>query len=71
MKIAEAVPAKKIAWDVIDTYQAWVKEPTEWIGTKIIWEVKEVNSGSETTLLTGAWSPNLCVMTTANQDGIT
>jgi hypothetical protein len=47
MKIAEVTADKKIVWDVIDAHQTWVKEPTEWIGTKIIWEIKENDDGSE------------------------
>ena len=38
-KIAEMQPDHKIVWDIIDAYQVWVKEPAEWVGTKITWEV--------------------------------
>jgi hypothetical protein len=38
-KVAEMLPDTKIIWEFIDAYQAWVKNPTEWVGTKIIWEV--------------------------------
>ena len=47
IKIGELIADKKIVWDVIDAYQSWVKEPTEWVGTKIVWEVSETKDGSE------------------------
>src|SRR5215467_5342626 len=38
-KVSELLPDTKIIWEFIDAYQGWVKNPTEWVGTKIIWEV--------------------------------
>ena len=39
VKVSEIIPNKKILWDVIDSYQGWHNDHTEWIGTKIVWEV--------------------------------
>lgn len=39
VKVSEVLPDNKIIWEFIDTYQGWVKNPTEWVGTKIVWEV--------------------------------
>jgi len=38
-KIAEAVPNKRIVWEVTDCYLGWLKDKTEWKGTKILWEI--------------------------------
>ncbi|HTK07412.1 MAG TPA: SRPBCC domain-containing protein [Ktedonobacteraceae bacterium] len=38
-KVSEILPDHKIIWEFIDAYQGWVKNPTEWVGTKIIWEI--------------------------------
>ncbi|HET9850554.1 MAG TPA: SRPBCC domain-containing protein [Candidatus Saccharimonadales bacterium] len=47
IKVAEIVPNRKVVWNVITAHQTWVKDPAEWVGTKIIWEVKEVPGGTE------------------------
>jgi hypothetical protein len=39
VKIAEIIPNTKIIWEVIDSYQGWHNDHTEWVGTHIIWEV--------------------------------
>ena len=46
VKIIELVPNKKIVWEVIDSYQGWVKDHTEWVGTKILWEVLPKKDGT-------------------------
>jgi hypothetical protein len=38
VKVAEIIP-NKIIWEVIDSYQGWHNDHTEWVGTKIVWEV--------------------------------
>ena len=39
LKVSEMIPDQKIIWDVIDCYQGWNKNHTEWLGTEIVWEV--------------------------------
>jgi hypothetical protein len=49
MKIAEAVPNKKIVWEVEDCYLHWLqKDKREWTGTKIEWEFLSI--GHSTTI---------------------
>jgi len=50
IKISEIIPNKKIIWDVIDAYQGWHDNHTEWVGTKIVWEVFHQNNGTEVKL---------------------
>jgi hypothetical protein len=47
VKVSEIIADKKIVWEVIDANQSWVKEPKEWAGTKIAWEVYKTEDGSE------------------------
>jgi hypothetical protein len=47
VKIAEIIPDKKVVWDVIDSYQGWHNDHTEWVGTKIVWEVFPQKDGTE------------------------
>jgi hypothetical protein len=45
VRIAEIIPDKKVVWDVIDAYQGWVKNSSEWKGTRIVWEIIKDNDG--------------------------
>ena len=47
VKVAEIIPDKKIIWEVIDSYQGWHPDHTEWVGTKIVWEVFPQKDGVE------------------------
>jgi hypothetical protein len=38
-KIAEAIPGKKIVWEVVDCHLHWLADKKEWKYTKIIWQV--------------------------------
>ena|SRR5664279_3238039 len=39
IKIIEALPGKKIHWQVIDCYKHWLKDKKEWKGTEMTWEI--------------------------------
>ena len=41
IRIAEMNPDKRIVWDVIESFQGWVKNTSEWAGTRIVWEIKQ------------------------------
>jgi len=38
-EIAEFVPGKKVVWLVLDSYLSFVKDKTEWNGTKVVFEI--------------------------------
>ena len=48
MKIIESIPGKKVVWHVLDNYFSFTKDKSEWIGTKIIFEITE--QGNKTQL---------------------
>ena len=48
LKVAEAVPGRRIVWDVVDSYLAWVEDKSEWTGTKIVWDI--TSDGAATTI---------------------
>jgi uncharacterized protein YndB with AHSA1/START domain len=44
-KITEFEPGKKIVWRVLQNYLNFVKDPTEWTGTDIVFEIAEKKDG--------------------------
>lgn len=48
MKIAELIPDKRVVWLVLDNYFSFTKDPNEWKGDRIIFEISK--SGNKTTL---------------------
>ena len=41
MKLIEVVPNKKVVWQVKDNYFKFTNDKSEWIGNKIVFEIKE------------------------------
>jgi hypothetical protein len=41
MKLTEVIPGKKVVWLVLDNYFKFTKDKSEWISTKIIFDISE------------------------------
>ena len=41
MKIIESVPGLRVVWRVLDNYFSFTEDKTEWIGTKVIFDIGE------------------------------
>ena len=64
IRIGEVIPGKKIVWEVTDCHLPWLKNKTEWTGTKIVWEVSAAGSeGASATASKGASGPTRVDMT--------
>jgi hypothetical protein len=51
IKITELIPGKRIVWLVLDNYFNFLKDPEEWKGTQIIFEISETaTAGNKTEL---------------------
>lgn len=48
IKVIEVVPAKKIVWHVLENYFKFVNDKTEWVDSKIVFEISK--QGSKTQL---------------------
>jgi uncharacterized protein YndB with AHSA1/START domain len=47
IKVAEIVPYKKVVWEVLDNYFNFTKDKSEWIGTKVSFDITEKNGKTE------------------------
>jgi hypothetical protein len=50
LRVAELEPAERVVWDVTDAFQGWVDNPTEWVGTRIVWTVSPRPDGTSVQL---------------------
>jgi len=42
-RVTELAPARRVVWDVIDCYLPWLKNTTEWTGTRVIYDIASAN----------------------------
>jgi Activator of Hsp90 ATPase homolog 1-like protein len=46
-KITELVPNKRVVWAVLDSYLSFVKDKTEWNGSRVVFEVSKKGKKTE------------------------
>jgi hypothetical protein len=58
-KITELTPGKKVVWHVLDSYLNFIKDTTEWNGTKIVFEVARKGDKTEVRFTHVGLAPNV------------
>jgi hypothetical protein len=46
-KITEFLPARKVVWQIVDSWINFVKEKTEWNGTEVVFEIARKDGRTE------------------------
>jgi len=47
MKLIELVPNKRVVWQVLDNYFKFTEDKSEWIGTKLVFDISQKNDQTE------------------------
>lgn len=47
IKLAEVIPRKKVVWEVLNNYFNFTKDETEWMGTKMIFEISRKDNQTQ------------------------
>jgi hypothetical protein len=47
LKVDELIPGKRVAWLVLDNYFSFIKDQSEWKGTRIIFDIAAVGDRTE------------------------
>lgn len=50
IKVAELIPGKKVAWRVVDNYFSFTKDPAEWKGSDIVFDIAKKGGKTEVRL---------------------
>ncbi len=58
-KITELVPGKKIVWQVLDSHLSSLKDPSEWNGTNIVFEIREKDGQTEVRFTHAGLAPQI------------
>lgn len=58
-KISEAVPDRRIVWQVANCNLHWLKDKTEWNGTSVAWDLSPSNGTTTVTLTHHGLTPEV------------
>lgn len=58
-RLIEAIPCKKIVWQIVDGELSFVKHKKEWIGTRMRFDIRPQGHGSEITFTHEGLTPEL------------
>lgn len=58
-RVVELVPSTRVVWEVTDAALSFAQDPTEWIGTRIVFDLAEEGSGTRVTFTHEGLTPEL------------
>ena len=56
-KVVEAIPSRRMVWHVTDCHLHFVKDATEWKGTRVIWDLTTKNGTTTVTMTHAGLTP--------------
>ena len=70
MKLIEVVPNKKVVWLVTESQLNFIQEKNEWVNTKIVFEISDINNKTQLRFTHMGLSPEIeCYSTCSNAWG--
>jgi hypothetical protein len=58
-KIAEAIPGRRVVWQVVNCHLHSFENQTEWNGTSVVWEISQANGKTNITLTHHGLTPDV------------
>jgi Activator of Hsp90 ATPase homolog 1-like protein len=49
IRVAEAVPGERVVWEVLENYFSFTEDPREWVGTRMVFDLRPTDSGTRLT----------------------
>jgi hypothetical protein len=58
-RVTELVPGSKVAWHVVEGYLNFTKDPAEWTGTDVVFDITRVNGKTQVRLTHVGLDPDI------------
>jgi hypothetical protein len=59
LRVAELERWQRVIWQVVDARQEWVSDPSEWVGTSVVWTVEPGDGATQVRMRHVGLTPQL------------